>query len=192
MTELNEEAVRRILAKLVDVFGKSHWSAQALALLDAKDAALADIMEAQKIRANSIREKIAERDEAIAAKDRAEQERDAAREGKMIYAPEGYVLVEQAVFTKMARAEQALAERDAAIVEVSARAYALCSSSDAAHLTEPLKPFLPAKPDPLVAAYVEHTDDCLTMEEAKTYVATLRAAIERAGGTISFEGEGGG
>lgn len=95
------------------------------------------------------------------------------------------------------RAEQALADRNVAIVEAVRLLSAVEDTSPDADAIfaakRRLKPFLPAPEpvsDPLVEAYMEHADSSLTEEEAAGYVAELRQAIARRDGKVVFEGEG--
>lgn len=86
-----------------------------------------------------------------------------------------------AALSRAEQAEVALAERDAAIVEACRRAD---EPETPDWISEPLRPFLPAKPaDPLA----EIVTDLWDFDHRAA--AELRAAIERAGGVKAVFGE---
>lgn len=148
--EGDEAEVRKEIADIAAMTYEGHWSHKALALLDAKDERLASAAKWNDLYANA-------RDEALA---RAEKEAAYATElhEKLteVYRQRDEEIV------RAERAEQALADRDAAIVEACRRAQCsvACAPTGTSYRewwVEPLRPFLPAPEpvDPLVAKVMD-------------------------------------
>lgn len=185
MTE-NEQAVREALAArytVGDEFGSAYPlvnpdGPKALALLDAKDAEIRSLEAANASTSQREFEALKQRNTALSRAEQAEAHT--------------HKLNEQLDRRQdlLDAAEAALAERDAAIVEAVRRADEMDAPTHrwaAKHFSEPLRRFiLPAKPavDPLVAV-LEAAGYAVFPEDLER----VRAAIERAGGTIAFGGD---